>query len=192
MHQELEADGLPSILRHVHRLVHPGVVVRALMEDGLQNEAVAVCDVGILPVECDDVSSTGPIPEAQCASDSWHGELLIEGAVSPGLGRPAAEAIGRVARKCGISPAVRKGVGDYRRCVITVDHPAGIEAASFEAAVYDNPAITGCWCRRGGGRWSWRRTSSCCWSRARAGCWCRSRGRRWTQWRAVSPARVEF
>ena len=105
------------------------------MKDRLQNVAVAIGNVSILPVERDGVSGAGPVPEAQCASASWYGELLIKRAVSAYLRRPAAEAIGCVTRECGISPAVRKGVGDHGRVAVAVNNPARIEAASLEAAI---------------------------------------------------------
>jgi hypothetical protein len=78
MHQELDAHGLPSKRRHVHLLVHPGLVVSTLMEDRLQDVAGAVRDISILPVERDTVGGASPVPEAQCAGTSGSDELLIE------------------------------------------------------------------------------------------------------------------
>ena len=65
MHQELDAHGLPGIWRHVHTLVDPGFRVVALVEDGLQDVAVDVRDVSVLPVERDNVGGAVPVPEAQ-------------------------------------------------------------------------------------------------------------------------------
>ena len=93
MHQELDPHSDPSGRRHVHRLLHPHVVVRALVEDSLQNETVAVGNVRILPVKGDVVCSTCPIPEAQCAATGRHRELLVKGAVPGRLAPPAAEAL---------------------------------------------------------------------------------------------------
>jgi hypothetical protein len=55
MRQELDAHSHPRIRRHVHRLVHPGLVVRTLMEDRLQDVAAAIGDVSVLPVETDAI-----------------------------------------------------------------------------------------------------------------------------------------
>ena len=51
MHQELDAYRLSCIRPHVHRLLYPGLIVTALMEDRLQEGAIAIGDVGILPVD---------------------------------------------------------------------------------------------------------------------------------------------
>ena len=94
MHQKFDAHGHPRIRRHVHALVHPSLVVGALMEDRLQDVAIGVRDVGVLPVELDEVHGAGPVPEAQRASTSRYGELLIKGTVSRGLGpRETAKAV---------------------------------------------------------------------------------------------------
>ena len=78
MHQELDAHRLPRIRRHVHCLVYPSLVVSALVEDRLQDIAVAIGDVSILPVERDSVRGTGPVVEAKCTRTSRDSELLIE------------------------------------------------------------------------------------------------------------------
>jgi hypothetical protein len=51
MHQELDANGLPGVRRHVHQLIDPGKRVIALMKDRLQDGAIAIGDIGVLPVE---------------------------------------------------------------------------------------------------------------------------------------------
>ena len=84
VHQELEAHGLPSIRRHVHRLVNPGRIITHVV-DRLQDVAAAIGDIGILPVERDAVVRAVHVPEAQCAAASRDRELLIEGAISERL-----------------------------------------------------------------------------------------------------------
>lgn len=64
MHQELYADGLAHVGGKIHRLVNPGLAIATLMENGLEDVAVAICDVSVLPVEIDDVSGAVPMPEA--------------------------------------------------------------------------------------------------------------------------------
>jgi len=61
MHQELDTDGLSRIRRHVHRRIEPGLSLGTLMEDGLQDVAVGIRDVGVLPVEVDDISGAIPM-----------------------------------------------------------------------------------------------------------------------------------
>jgi hypothetical protein len=78
MHEEFDAHSLASVWCHVHRLLDPRLGVKALMEDCLQDLAVAISNIGVLPVERDFVGCTIPVPEAQCASNTRHGELLVE------------------------------------------------------------------------------------------------------------------
>lgn len=40
MHQELDANGLPRVRRHVHQLIDPGKRIIALMKDRLQDGAL--------------------------------------------------------------------------------------------------------------------------------------------------------
>src|SRR5206468_3685369 len=106
----------PGIRCHVHRLVHPGLVVSALMEDRLQDGAGAIGDVSILPVEGDAVEGAGPVPEGQRACTRRYRELLIERAVAERLLTRLGAKVSCLwveTRECGKSPAVRKGVGDY-------------------------------------------------------------------------------
>ena len=102
MHQELNAHSLPRIRRHVHLLVNPGFRIVTLMEDRVQDGAVAIRDVSILPVKRDGVGGAVPVPEAQRTATGWDYELLIEGAVSGWLGPVAAAARGCTitARQC--------------------------------------------------------------------------------------------
>ena len=81
MHQELDPHRLPSIRRHVHCLVGP-VHSITHMEDRLQDVAIAIGDVSILPVECNAVISAVLVPEAQCGASRHWPELLIERAIS--------------------------------------------------------------------------------------------------------------
>jgi hypothetical protein len=64
MRQELDADGLAHVRGKIHRLVNPGLAVATLMENGLEDVAIAICDVSVLPVEVDGVSAAVPMPEA--------------------------------------------------------------------------------------------------------------------------------
>jgi hypothetical protein len=82
MHQELDPHRLPRILHHGHRPLHPDPAVATLMEESLQNGAVGIGDVGVLPVVLNSVSGTRQVPERQRAVASRNGELLIERAVS--------------------------------------------------------------------------------------------------------------
>jgi hypothetical protein len=85
VHQEFDTDGLSRIRRHVHRRIEPGLSLVTLVEDDLQDVAICIRDVGVLPVELDDINSVIPVPEAQCASASRHRELLVERAVAERL-----------------------------------------------------------------------------------------------------------
>ena len=143
MHQELDAHRLPRIRRHVHYLVGP---VRSItqVEDRLQDVAIAIGDVSILPVERHAVISAVHVPDAQCARTSRDSELLIEGAVSQWL-VIILLAIGiflRVAAcKCGMRSGVCKVGGDYRIVGVAVNHPRR-EASGLESFVLDYPCIT--------------------------------------------------
>ncbi len=108
MHQQFDAHSLAGVWRHVHRLVDPRLGIKALMEDRLQYDAVAIHDIGVLPVEVNGIVGAIPVPEAQCASPSRHRELLVERAVSVRLDiSEAAEAIGCVAYESREGSAVR-------------------------------------------------------------------------------------
>ena len=73
MHQELDADRLAHVRGKIHRLVNPGLAVATLMENGLEDVAVAICDVtsyqsksmvSVLQSQCQKLSvalaGTGP------------------------------------------------------------------------------------------------------------------------------------
>jgi hypothetical protein len=53
MHQELDADGLAYPWAKVHSLINPRLAVGSLMVDGLEDVAVTIGDVSILPGEID-------------------------------------------------------------------------------------------------------------------------------------------
>jgi hypothetical protein len=91
MYEELEAQGLPRIRRHVYRFLEPVLLISSLMEDGLQDVAVRIGDVSILAVKRDALAAAVPVPEAQRAGTSRYRELLIEEAIPGGLGPAAAK-----------------------------------------------------------------------------------------------------
>jgi hypothetical protein len=94
MYQKFDAHCLSGVWTHVHLRVEPGLGIVTLVEDRLQDVAVNISDVSVLPVEVDGISGAVPVPEAQCASTSRYRELLIEGTVSRGLSpREAAIAV---------------------------------------------------------------------------------------------------
>jgi hypothetical protein len=172
MDQKLDTHGLPRIGRHVHSFVDKRLPGIARMEDGLQNVALAVGDVGILPVVRNAISSAVLMPEAQDAGPIRYCELLIERAVPSRL-RPVTAAACRctvTASECRKSPGVHLGVGNHRRVTGTVNYPAA-EVSSLKSFILNYPRITWCcsWC---GCRRGCRRRRS-----GRARCWCGSRRR---------------
>ena len=148
------------------------------MVDRLQNIAIAIGDVCILPVERYAVIGAVLVPEAQCGASRHWPELLIERAVSQRLVTVllAMGVLLRVATcKCGMSSGVWVAGLDYRIVDVAVNHPRR-EAPSLESFVLDQPSITPrrCRCRRS----CWRSRPAC---RSRTcGCWRRARrcGRR--------------
>jgi len=65
MHQELNTDSLTYPRAKVHRLMNPTFRVARLMENGLEDVAIGICDVGILPRVIDaEGGITVPVPEA--------------------------------------------------------------------------------------------------------------------------------
>ena len=64
MHQEFDADGLAHIRGKIQCLINPGLAVGTLMVDGLEDVAVGIGDVSILPVEGNAVNGAVPVPEA--------------------------------------------------------------------------------------------------------------------------------
>ena len=169
MRQELEAHGLPPILLHVHSHVGP---VRSItqMVDCLEDIAIAIGDISILPVKLNAVISAVLVVEAQCASAARDSELLIERAVSQWL-VTILLAIGvlvlRVAAcECGMSSAVHKVSSDYRIVGVAVNDPRR-ESAGLEPTVLNGSTNTRGGCRR---RSRGRGRASCC-----RRCWCWSR-----------------
>ena len=158
MHEELDANRLSRIRRHVDSRVNPRLRVTTLMEDRLQDRARGICDVGILPVEHDVIVGIMPMPEAQCPSASRRHELLVERAVAQWF------CPRDVASQGGERPTVHLCGADHGRSMHTVNEPRR-EITRLESAVYDGPTIArrrrGCrsihWCGRRS--WSWARRS---------------------------------
>ena len=78
MHQELDANGLSHVRGQAKGLLAPCLCIAALMEKCLQDVAVAIGYVSILPIECDDVGRVIPVPEAQRGIGGQRSKLLIE------------------------------------------------------------------------------------------------------------------
>ena len=114
------------------------------MEDRLQDVAVAIGDISILPVERNAVISAVLVPEAQRGASGHRPELLIEGAVSKWF-VILLLAIGILLRvaacECGKSPAVYKVGGDHRIVEVAVNYP-GREGTGFESFVLNEATIT--------------------------------------------------
>jgi hypothetical protein len=64
VYQEFYVHRLSCEGRHVNLLVDPSLPIFTLMEDGLQNGAVAIGDISVLPVELNGVSGVIPVVEA--------------------------------------------------------------------------------------------------------------------------------
>ncbi len=127
------------------------------MVDRLQDVAIAIGDISILPVERNAVISAVLMPEAQRGVSRHRPELLIERAVSEWLVivlLAKGVLLWVAACECGKSAACRLGVGDYRIVAVAVNYP-GRKATGLESAVLDYPAIAGC--RRRYRRWRCRR-----------------------------------
>ncbi len=160
MHQELDAHCLPRKWRHIHLRIDKSARLITHVEDRLQDLAIAVGDVSVLPIKRNRVSGAVLVPEAQSTLTSWNCELLIEGAVALRLGPTAADwvAAGGTTHDCGISATMRVGVGDERRGIGAVNCPVG-QVTGLKSAVLDYPSVTRCrrrrWssCRRRCRRW---------------------------------------
>ena len=63
MDQELDADRLAHVRGQIHVWLTQDYVATP-MENGLEDVAVAIGDVSVLPVESDGVSGAVPMPEA--------------------------------------------------------------------------------------------------------------------------------
>ena len=109
------------------------------MVDRLQDGAIAVGNVSILPVERYAVISAILVPEAQRGARRHWPELLIERAISQRL-VIILLAIGVLlwvaACECGVSPRVHKVGGDCGIIAVAVNYPWR-EAAGLESAVLD-------------------------------------------------------
>ena len=113
------------------------------MVDRLQDVAIAIGDVSILPVERYAVIGAVLVPEAQRGAGGHRPELLIEGAISQGL-IAVLLAMGLLLRvaasKCCIGSGVWAVGPDYRIVDMTVNDPRR-EAGSLETAVLDYSAV---------------------------------------------------
>ena len=109
------------------------------MVDRLQDGAIAIGDVSILPVERNAVVRAVLVPEAQRGIRRHRPELLIERAISQWF-VIILLAIGILLRvapcECGKSPGVRLRVGDYRIVGVAVNYPRR-ERTGLESAVLD-------------------------------------------------------
>jgi hypothetical protein len=63
MHEEFDSYSLSGEWRHVHYLVNPCLRIHTLMKDSLQDIAIDVCDVGVLPVKVDTIGRAIPMPK---------------------------------------------------------------------------------------------------------------------------------
>ena len=138
----------------------------------MQDVAVAIGDIRILPVERYRVISAVLVPEAKCGAGRHRPELLIEGAVSQRL-VTVLLAMGIclwvAACKCGMGSGVWAVGPDYRIVDVAVNYP-GREAASLKSTIYDDAGLT--W--RRGSRGSWRRAGCSRAGRRRACSRCRA------------------
>jgi hypothetical protein len=109
----------------------------------LQDIAIAIGDVSILPVERNAVISAVLVPEAQRGASRHRPELLIERAISQWF-VILLLAIGILLRvapcECGKSPAVYKVGGDHRIIGVTVNYPRR-EGTGLESFVLDEAGI---------------------------------------------------
>ena len=78
MDQKFDAHSLAGVRRHVHGLIDPCLRIKTLMEDRLQDDSVAISDIGVLPVEIDGIAGAIPVPETQCPSVGSYRKLLVE------------------------------------------------------------------------------------------------------------------
>src|SRR5437899_2754348 len=87
MHQELDSDSLSLVRRKAHYRVDPGLCIRQLMENRLQDVAVSIRNISILPLgNNSDALGAVPVPEAQRGVSRDRPELFAEGTVPDGFG----------------------------------------------------------------------------------------------------------
>jgi hypothetical protein len=147
MHQELDPDGLPSVWRQIDGLVNPSLGIQTLMEDSLQDIAVDVCDVGVLPVKVDGVGCTIPMPEAQSTEAyGWHSKLLVKRTIARRFSsRKSTKSVARISRKRREVSVVGLSVCDHRQIIVIEDYPWR-EAAGLKSLVLYRPTVARCWC----------------------------------------------
>src|ERR1051325_3886493 len=127
------------------------------MVDRLQNVAIAIGDISILPVERYAVISAVLVPETQRGASRHRPKLLIERAVSQRLVTVlfARSLLLRIAAcKCGMSSSMWVIGPDYRIVHVAVNDPRR-EAPSLESFVLDEPGIAPRWRRRCRRRRAW-------------------------------------
>ena len=95
------------------------------MEDCLQDIAVDVGDVSVLPVKVDTIGRAIPMPKAQRAeADGWHGKLLIERTISGRFSSgKSAKSIARVSHEGGEVSAVGLSICYYRQIIVVKNYP---------------------------------------------------------------------
>jgi hypothetical protein len=64
VHEKLDSYSLSGERRHIHDLINPSFRIHTLMKDCLQNIAINIGDIGVLPVKIDSVRGAIPVPEA--------------------------------------------------------------------------------------------------------------------------------
>src|SRR6516165_8759690 len=107
-----------------------------MMEDGLQNRAVAIGNVSILPIVHDVIGSMVPVPKTERGTIRRHSELLVEERLCNRLRRDHIAEQGREV------PGVRISAVDHRPWTVAANHPTRREAATFESAIGDHTAST--------------------------------------------------
>ena len=139
MHQEFNTDILTYPRAKIHRLLNPTFRVARLMEDGLEDVTVGICDVGVLPGVIDaECGITIPVLEVKLSVSRNRSKLLIERAVPEQWSCKAAKLQERrvAARECGEDAVVRENIQDFRRRVGVINNPA-TEITGLESAVMD-------------------------------------------------------
>jgi len=77
VHQEFDAHGLPRIRGHVHALVDPSFRIVTLVEDRLEDVAVDIGDISVLPLERDGIHGAFAMPEVQRDYAGRYRKLLL-------------------------------------------------------------------------------------------------------------------
>ena len=137
MSQKFYPHSRSGIRRQVKYLLHPGLIVCALMEDRLLNVTRAIGDVSVLPIERDAIYSARPVPEAYSAPAHRDVELLIERGVTRCLTSGQAA---HVARKISTMNRIAAARTRHKRAGIGIIDCPGRQRARFETAIYHRVA----------------------------------------------------